>query len=208
MSTWLLPLLLPLLAASPPPAPPVVIEFDPKVGVAGARVIVKIPPPAGAELRFGKTTLPITEEGEGILSFVVPTGSRTSLLEYVKEGRIVGRSAVPFVVTNASLMEMPRLIGLKEAIGVFGLAEPIPESGEIPKPRRRALLTYDDEDLLTIGENPPEFLAPAVELGDTASLATRPMSGTLFLFTVRLPQKKLRLKIPPPVPTPIPNVSD
>ncbi len=205
MSAWLLPL---LLATSPPSAPPIVIQFDPKVGDIGDRVVVKTLPPAGAELRFGKTILPVLVEGPGILSFVVPTGSQTSFLEYVKEGRVVGRSAVPFVVTNASLVEMPRLIGLQEAIGVFGYAEPVPRSGDVPKPRRRALLTYEDEDILSIGDNPAEFLGPAVQLGDTASLAKAPMSGTLFLFTVRLPQKKLKLRVPPPVPTPLPGESD
>lgn len=208
MSKWFLPLLTAFGVTLRLSAQPIAIEFDPKVGVIGARVIVKTPPPAGAELRFGKKILPIIEEGPGIRNFVVPTGSRTSFLEYVKEGRVVGRSAVPFVVTDASLVEMPKLIGLKEAIGVFGYAEPIPESGEKPKPKKRALLTLDDQDILTIGENPPEFLTPAVELGDAASLATRPMSGTLFLFTARLPLKKLRLEVPPPVPTPIPKESD
>jgi hypothetical protein len=208
MSKWFLPLLTAFWVTLPLSAQPNAIEFDPKVGVIGARVIVKTPPPAGAELRFGKKVLPIIEEGPGIWSFIVTADSRTAFLEYAKGGRVVGRSAVPFVVVDASLVEMPRLIGLKEAIGVFGYAEPIPGSGEKPKPRRRALLIFDDQELLTIGENPPEFLTPAVELGDAASFATRPMSGTLFLFTVRLPQKRLRLKIPPPVPTPIPKESD
>jgi hypothetical protein len=208
MRKRLFPVLAAISMAFPLSAQPVAIEFDPKVGVAGARVTVKTPPPAAAELRFGKKTLPIIEEGPGIRSFVVPTGSRTSFLEFVKEGRVVGRSAVPFVVTDASLVELPRLVGLQEAIGVFGLAEPIPESGEKPQPRRRALLRYEGEDILTIGENPLEFLTPAVELGDAGSLAMRPMSGTLFLITVRLPQKKLKLTVPPPVPTPIPGDPD
>jgi hypothetical protein len=204
--------LLPVLAAFsvtlPLSAQPVTIEFEPKVGVTGTRVVVKTPLPAGADLRFGAKVLPLLEEGAGIRSFVVPAGSRTSFLEYEKQGRVVGRSAVPFVVTDAALVEMPRLIGLKEAVGVFGIAEPIPESGEKPRPRKRALLTYEGEDILTIGENPLEFLTPAVELGDAASLARAPMSGTLFLFTVRLPQKKLRLTVPPPVPTPVPKEPD
>lgn len=208
MSKWFFPLLTALGVTLPLSAQPIAIDFEPKVGVAGARVVVKTPPPAGAELRFGKMVLPIIEDGPGIRSFVVPIGSRTSFLEFVKEGRVVGRSAVPFVVTDASLVEMPRLIGLKEAVAIFGLAEPIPESGEKPKPRARALLRYEGEDILTIGENPPEFLTPAVELGDAASLARAPMSGTLFLFTIRLPQKKLKLSVPPPVPTPLPKDAD
>ncbi|MFI5181035.1 MAG: hypothetical protein ACHQPI_06570 [Thermoanaerobaculia bacterium] len=47
------------------------------------------------------------------------------------------------------------------------------------------------------------ILKTPLPAGDAASFAMRPMSGTLFLFTLRLPQKKLRLVVPPPVPTPL-----
>ena len=190
---------LPLTAAE------VRIEFEPKVGAIGARVIVRTPPPNGAQLRFGRRIVPLFNEAPGIWSFLIPPAATTSFLEYVKEDRTVGKSAVPFVVSGPSQVQTPRLIGLKDAIDVFGYADPRPEGGEKPELKAKPVLKLDEQEILTIGESPPQFMTPAVEFGDLNSASRGPLAGTGFLFTARAPKKKLQLTVPPPVPTPLPE---
>ncbi len=184
------------------------IEFEPKVGVIGGKVTVKSPPPEGAQLRFGKRIVPLFKDAPGVWSFLVPPSAATAFLEYVKEDRTIGKSAVPFVVSGTSLVQMPKLIGLKEAIDVFGYSDPRPEGGEKPEARARPVLKLDESEILTIGEPSPQFMSPAVELHDLNSASRAPLSGTGLLFTARPPKKRPQLTLPPPVPTPAPENPD
>ena len=202
-------LLLPaLLAALPLAADVIRIEFEPKVGVIGAKVMVKTPPPEGVQFRYGKRIVPFFKEAPGLWSFLVPPSSTTAFLEYVKEDRTVGKSAVPFVVSGTSLVQTPRLIGLKEAIDVFGYSDPRPAGGEMPELRARPILKLDEQEILTIGEPSPQFMSPAVELHDLNSASRAPLAGTGLLFTARPPKKRPQLALPPPVPTPAPENPD
>jgi hypothetical protein len=199
-------LLVPLLLAALPLAADLIrVEFEPRVGVTGAKVIVKTPPPEGAQLRFGGRLVAVFKEGPGIWTFVVPLASTTSFLEYVKEDRTVGRSAVPFVVSGTSQVQTPKLIGLREAIEVFGYVDPRPEGGERPEPKARPILKLDEQEILTIGEPSPSFLGPAVEFSDLNSASRGPLQGTGLLITARPPKRKLTIPPPPPVPTPLPD---
>jgi hypothetical protein len=205
MRKGLFPLLAAFLAALPLAADTIRIEFEPKVGVIGVKVIVRTPPPEGARLRFGKRLVPFFKEGPGLWSFLVPPASTTSFIEYVKEDRTVGKSAVPFVVSGTSLVQTPKLVGLKEAIDVFGYSDPRPEGGERPEPKARPVLKFDEQEILTIGEPSPQFMTPAVESGDLATAARGPLQGTGLLITARPPKKRLQLTLPPLVPTPLPE---
>jgi len=176
------------------------IEFEPKVGAVGAQIRLRTPPPAGTEIRFGGRVLTPAHDARGEAVLVVPPGVSTSFIEYVRGGRVVGKSAVPFVVSGTSLVGGPKLIGLKEAIDVFGYSEPIPLGGGKPETPSRTVLSFGQEDVLTLGEPPPPRLLPALDLGDAASAATRGMGPAGLLFTARPPKKK----IPTPVPTPAP----
>lgn len=194
----LLAAVLALAAGDPRPAaqsPPSNVEFEPRVGAIGSRVLVVTPMPAGTKLRFGTRLVPVLVEGAGRVSFLVPEGSATAFIEVLKDGREIGKSAVPFVVSGTSIAT-PRLIGLKEAIDVFGYSDPRPEGGEKPEPAARPVLKFGDDDILTLGEAPPARLGPAVQLSDTASMATQGMGAPGFLFTARPPKKKT------PTPTP------
>lgn len=195
-------LAVPVLSMS---AEPVRIEFEPKVGVIGAKVIVRTPPPDGAQLRFGRRIVPVFKEAPGMWTFLVPPASTTSFLEYVKEDRTVGKSAVPFVVSGSSQVQTPKLIGLREAIDVFGYSDPRPEGGEKPEMKAKPILRLDEQEILTIGEPSPQFMTPAVEFGDLNSASRGPLQGTGLLFTARAPKKKLQLTVPSPVPTPLPE---
>lgn len=176
------------------------VEFDPKVGVVGAQIHLKTAPPPGAQVRFAGRTLAPARDATGNPVVLVPPGSTTSFIEFVQGGKVVGKSAVPFVVSGTSLAMPPKLIGLKEAIDVFGYAESRPEGGERPEASARPVLKFDDDAILTIGEpSPPRFM-PAVELGDAASFATRGMGTPGLLLTARPPKKKLTPAAATPTP--------
>jgi hypothetical protein len=176
------------------------LEFEPRVGAVGGRVVVKANVPAGAQLLFGGRPVGVIKEADGV-SFVVPPGiSGGAFLEVVSGGKTVAKSAVPFIVSGASLATPPKLIGLKEAIDVFGYADPRPTGGEKPEPRARPVLKLDEDEILTIGEPAPPRLGPAVESGDLASAGKTGMSGTGLLITARPPKKKTPVPLPPPPP--------
>jgi len=166
------------------------VEFEPRVGAMGARVMLKTPVPANSVVRFGSRIVPLVAEAGGRASFIVPVGATTAFLEVRHAGRIVAKSAVPFVVSGSSLVSTPKLVGLKEAIDVFGYSEARPEGGERPDTPVKPVLTFDETEVLTLGESPPPRMLPAVELGDAASAGRTGMGPAGFLFTARAPKKK------------------
>ena len=177
------------------------LEFEPKVGAVGSRVVVKSGVPAGAQLLLGGRSVGIVKEAAGISAFVVPPGiSGGAFLEIVSGGKTVAKSAVPFIVSGSSLAAPPKLIGLKEAIDVFGYSDPRPVGGEKPEPRARPVLKLDEDEILTIGEPGPFLMMPAVEGVDLASAGHTGMSGTGLLITARPPRKKTPVPLPPPPP--------
>jgi hypothetical protein len=177
------------------------LEFEPKVGAVGSRVVVKSGVPAGAQLLLGGRPVGVLKEAAGISAFVVPPGiSGGAFLEIVSGGKTVAKSAVPFIVSGASLAAPPKLIGLKEAIDVFGYSDPRPVGGEKPEPRARPVLKLDEDEILTIGEPGPFLMMPAVESGDLASAGHTGMYGTGLLITARPPKKKTPVPLPPPPP--------
>ena len=177
------------------------LEFEPKVGAVGGRVVVKSGVPAGARLLIGGRPVGVVKEADGVSSFVVPPGLPSSpYLEIVSGGTTISKSAVPFIVSGASMAVPPKLIGLKEAIDVFGYSDPRPVGGEKPEPKARPVLKLDDDEILTIGEPAPYLMRPAVESGDLASAGHTGMSGTGFLITARPPKKKTPVPLPPPPP--------
>jgi hypothetical protein len=177
------------------------LEFEPKVGPVGGRVIVKSGVPAGAQLLLGGRPVGVVKEADGVSAFVVPPGiSGSAFLEIVSGGKTIVKSAVPFIVSGASLANPPRLIGLKEAIDVFGYSDPRPTGGEKPEPRARPVLKLDEDEILTIGEPAPFHLGPAVDSGDLATAGRSSMSGTGLLITARPPKKKTPVPLPPPPP--------
>ncbi len=186
------------LALALPLAGQSTLEFDPKVGAIGAEVVVKSPVPPGAVLRFAGRTLPLLREPNRPPSFVIPLSSATGFLELVVDGKLVAKSAVPFIVSGTSLVSAPKLVGLKEAIDVFGYVDPRPEGALAPEPKAKAVLKLGDNDILTIGEAPPSRLGTAVELGDASSAARTGMGQPGFLITARPPKKKLTVPTPPP----------
>lgn len=177
------------------------LEFEPKVGAVGSRVVVKSGIPAGAQLLFGGRPVGVLKEAAGVSAFVVPPGtSGGAFLEIVSGGKSVAKSAVPFIVSGASLAAPPKLIGLKEAIDVFGYSDPRPSGGEKPEPKARPVLKFDEDEILTIGEPAPFLMMPAVESGDLASAGKTGMYGTGLLITARPPKKKTPVPLPPPPP--------
>jgi hypothetical protein len=177
------------------------LEFEPKVGAVGGRVVVKTGVPAGAQLLFGGRPVGVIKEADGVSAFVVPPGiSGGAFLEIVSGGKRIAKSAVPFIVSGVSLATPPKLIGLKEAIDVFGYSDPRPTGGEKPEPRARPVLKLDEDEILTIGEPAPFHLGPAVESGDLASAGKTGMAGTGLLITARPPKKKTPVPLPPPPP--------
>jgi len=167
------------------------LEFEPKVGAVGARVLIKGSLAQGTQVRFGGRLLTLLPEANGASSFIVPPGSTSSFIEAVRGGAVVGKSAVPFVVSGPSLGSGPKLIGLKEAIDVFAYVDPMPEGGGKPEEKSRSILQIGGSEVLTIGEAPPpRFVVPAVELHDAASAATQGMGPSLFNLTARPPRKK------------------
>lgn len=190
-------LLIAALAAKGQPHGTDPIAFEPRVGATGSQIVLKTPPPPGAEVRFGPRSLTVSHDARGQTVLVVPPGVMTSFIEYVKAGKVVAKSSVPFVVSGTSLVGGVKLIGLKEAIDVFGYSEARPEGGEKPETPTQKVLSFGQDDILTLGERPPDRLLPAVDLGDAASAATRGMGPPGLLFTARPPKKK----VPTPVPT-------
>ena len=177
------------------------LEFEPKVGAVGGRVVVKTGVPAGTQLLFGGKPVGVVKEAGGVSSFVVPPGfAGSAFLEVVSSGKTIAKSAVPFIVSGASLATPAKLIGLKEAIDVFGYSDPRPSGGEKPEPKARPVLKLDEDEILTIGEPAPYKLGPAVESGDLASAGRTGMTGTGFLITARPPKKKTPVPLPPPPP--------
>ncbi|MDL2717933.1 MAG: hypothetical protein PT977_09280 [Acidobacteriota bacterium] len=177
------------------------LEFEPKVGAVGGRVVVKAGVPTGARLLIGGKPVGVIKEADGVSAFVVPPGLPSSaFLEIVSGGKTISKSAVPFIVSGASLVAPTKLIGLKEAIDVFGYSDPRPVGGEKPEPKARPILKLDDDEILTIGEPSPYRLGPAVEFGDLATAGHSPMSGTGLLITARPPKRKTPVPLPPPPP--------
>lgn len=178
------------------------LEFEPKVGAAGTRVTLRTALPEGAQVHFAGRPVGAIEEAKGIYSFLVPVGaSGTAFVEVVKGGKPVAKSAVPFVVSGPSVVTVPKLIGLKEAIDVFGYSDPRPDGGEKPEPRARPILKFDEDEVLTIGEPMPFVFGPAVESGDLASAGKMGMAGTGLMITARPPKKKTPVPLPPPPPS-------
>ena len=188
------------------PAQEARLEFEPQVGTTGMRITITSPLPKGAVVRYGGRVVPLLVEPGRHPSFLVPEGSSSEFIEASAGGRVIARSSVPFVVASGSLVNAPRLVGLKEAIDVFGYAEPIPEGGGKPEPKAKKILALGDGDILTIGEAP----APApmqLSIGsDAASAATRGMGPPGFIMTARAPERRTIVIPPlPPVPTPSPT---
>jgi hypothetical protein len=182
------------------------LEFEPRVGTMGTRVTITSPLPKGAVVRFGNRAVPLLVEPGKRPTFLVPEGAVSSFVEASQGGRLIARSSVPFVVAGSSLVNVPKLIGLREAIDVFGYAEAIPEGGEKPESRAKPILSFGDGDLLTIGEAPPTMPMPAVVGNDAASAATRGMGSAGFLLTARPPTTRVLIVPPlPPLPTPAPT---
>ncbi len=178
------------------------LEFEPKVGAVGSRVVVKSGVPAGAQLLLGGRPVGVVREVAGVSAFVVPPGiPGGAFLEIVSGGKTIAKSVVPFIVSGTSLAAPPKLIGLKEAIDVFGYSDPRPVGGEKPEPRARPVLKLDEDEILTIGEPAPFLMMPAVESGDLASAGKTGMYGTGLLITARPPKKKTPVPLPPPPPS-------
>ncbi len=181
------------------------INFEPRVGMTGTRVSITSPIPAGATLRFGNKTIPTAKDTNGATVFVVPPGIPSGFLEIVLDGRVVAKSAVPFVVSGASVAQ-PKLIGLKEAIDVFAFQDdPTPEGGTRPETPVKPILKIGGSDILTLGESAPGPSVPqAVTVGDLSSASTRSMGPSAFILTARAPVRKIEIPTPTPTPTPGP----
>jgi hypothetical protein len=177
------------------------LEFEPKVIAVGGRVTVKSGIPAGAQLLVGGKPVAVAKETPGISSFVMPAGvSGSAFLEVVAGGKTISKSTVPVIVSGASLAPPAKLIGLKEAMDVYGYADTRPSGGEKPAVRVRPVLKLDDDEILTIGEPTPFHLGPAVDSSDLASAGHQGMTGTGLLITARPPKKKTPVPLPPPPP--------
>ena len=177
------------------------LEFEPKVGAVGVRITLHTSVPPGGQVLFGGRPVSVVEEAKGIYSFLVPpSDSGTAFIEVARGGKPLAKSAVPFVVSGPSVVTVPKLVGLKEAIDVFGYADTRPEGGGKPEPKARPILKFDEDEVLTIGEPAPFRLGPAVELGDLQSAGKTGMAGTGLLITARPPKKKTPVPLPPPPP--------
>jgi len=182
------------------------LEFDPLVGMTGTRVTLTSPVPKGVVVRFGTRVVPLLVEPGRRPSFVVPEGATSAFIEASLDGKPFARSAVPFVVAGASLVGVQKLIGLREAIDVFGYSDPTPEGGGAPEQRPKKILSFGDSDLITIGEAPAPAPIPWVIGNDAASAAMRGMGPPGFLLTARPPTRRvIVIPPPPPVPTPVPT---
>ena len=182
------------------------LEFEPRVGTTGTRVTITSPLPKGAVVRFGTRVVPLLVEPGRRPSFVVPEGVPSAFVEATHEGKTFGRSSVPFVVAGSSLINSPKLIGLKEAIDVFGYSEPIPEGGGKPESKVKRVLSLGEGDILTIGETPAPGPLPVAIGNDASSAATRGMGSAGFLLTARAPIRRAIVVPPlPPLPTAVPT---
>jgi hypothetical protein len=208
---------IPLLAAAallalalPAPADePARLEFEPRVGATGTRVVLSGPYTKGAEVRYAGKPVAVLEEPGKHPSILIPVGAGSAFLEVVSRGKVLARSSVPFIVSGPSIVTPQKLLGLKEAIDVFGYSEPIPEGGQKPPTNVKPLLMIDDSEVLTIGDRgPPPPFQPAVELGDLASAFTRSMGTPLIQLTGRMPRRRLVIPYPTPVPTPAPGTEE
>lgn len=198
--------LLALALALPAAAQEGRLEFEPQVGMTGTRVTLTSPLPKGAVVRFGARVVPLLAEPGRRPSFVVPEGAASSFIEASLDGKPYARSAVPFVVAGASLVGVQKLVGLREAIDVFGYSDPTPEGGGAPEQRSKKVLSFGDSDLITIGEAPAPAPIPWVIGNDAASAAMRGMGPPGFLLTARPPTRRvIVIPPPPPVPTPVPS---
>ncbi|MHB8799301.1 MAG: hypothetical protein ACYDBY_12650 [Thermoanaerobaculia bacterium] len=198
--------LLALALALPAAAQEERLEFDPQVGMTGTRVTLTSPLPKGAVVRFGTRVVPLLVEPGRRPSFVVPEGAASAFIEASLDGKPFARSAVPFVVAGASLVGVQKLIGLREAIDVFGYSDSTPEGGGAPEQRAKKVLSFGDSDLITIGETPAPAPLPWVIGNDAASAAMRGMGPPGFLLTARPPTRRIILiPPPPPLPTPVPT---
>jgi hypothetical protein len=196
-ATFAAALLIVALSAGGQPHGTEAIAFEPKVGAIGSQIVLKTAPPPGTEVRLGSRALTVAHDAHGQSVLVVPPGVTTSFIEYVKGGKVVAKSSVPFVVSGTSLVGGTKLVGLKEAIDVFGYSESRPEGGGKPETPSQTVLSFDQDEILTLGERAPARFQPALDLGDAASAATRGMGPAGLLFTARPPKKK----VPTPVPT-------
>ncbi len=195
-----------LAAAVPASAQESLLEFEPQVGTSGTRVTITSPLPKGAVVRFGGRVVPLLVEPGRRPSFIVPEGIDSAFVEASVDRRIHSRSSVPFVVAGSSLVNVPKLIGLKEAIDVFGYSDATPEGGEKPETSAKRILSFGDGDILTIGESPAQAPLPIAIGNDAASAATRGMGSPGFLLTARAPAPRVFLVTPvPPAPTPVPT---
>jgi hypothetical protein len=182
------------------------LEFEPRVGTTGTRVTITSPLPSGAVVRFGARVVPLLVEPGRKPSFIVPDGVNSAFVEATYEGKAFGRSSVPFVVAGTSLINTPKLIGLKEAIDVFGYSEPIPEGGGKPETKVKRVLSLGDGDVLTIGEPSAPSPMPVAIGNDASSAAMRGMGSAGFLITARPPTQRTIVVPPlPPLPTPVPT---
>jgi hypothetical protein len=182
------------------------LEFEPQVGTSGTRVTITSPLPKGAVVRFGRRVVPLLVEPGRRPSFIVPEGISSSFVEASQGTKVISRSSVPFVVAGSSLVNVPKLIGLKEAIDVFGYSEAIPEGGEKPETTAKRILALGGGDVLTIGETPAQAPLPLAIGNDAASAATRGMGSPGFLLTARPPNRQIFLiTTAPPSPTPVPT---
>lgn len=183
------------------------LEFEPQVGTSGTRVTITSPIPKGAVVRFGSRVVPLLVEPGRRPSFIVPEGVASSFVEASLGRAVVARSSVPFVVAGSSLVNAPKLIGLKEAIDVFGYSDAIPEGGEKPEAKGKRILSFGEGDILTIGESPAQAPLPIAIGNDAASAATRGMGSAGFLLTARPPTRQTFFVtvVPPPTPTPVPT---
>ena len=178
------------------PADPGPLEFEPKVGNSGTRVVLK-DIPKGSVVRFGDRQMTLLPEKAGRASFLVPEDVRSSFIEVVFQGKVLARSSVPFVVAGPALSGAPKLIGLKEAIDVFAYSDPTPEGGELIQDKSRPILKLDQNSILTLNESPVNVLSPPIVLGDAASAAMTGMGASAFTITARPPRKKIPNPPPP-----------
>jgi hypothetical protein len=184
-------LALPLRAAETGP-----VEFEPKVGNTGVKVTLKSPVAKDAVIRFGTSSVMVFRDETGTW-FIVPPGAPSSFIQIEEKGKSARRSAVPFVVAGPSMAPPPKLIGLKEAIDVFGYSDPVPEGGVTPEKTVRPIWTIGEDEILTMGEPPLQRMGPAVEPVDLNALSRGPL-GQGFMITARPPKPKK------PTPTPVP----
>src|SRR5258706_6989636 len=78
------------------------VEFEPRVGAMGARVVLKTPVPANSVVRFGNRTIPLVPEAGGPASFIVPVGATADFLDVKHVGGPISDNGVRLVVHQCS----------------------------------------------------------------------------------------------------------